>query len=77
MDATQIGFIVVVVVGITEAIKYAGLSSRWSPLIAVVLGLGMAFFYEGFNFLATAAGVILGLATTGGYAVVKSSILNK
>jgi len=77
MDSTQIGFLVVIVVGICEAIKYAGLDSRWIPLIAVILGLAGAFLYTGINFLSAGAGVILGLATTGGYAVVKTSILNK
>lgn len=77
MDSIQVGFIVVVIVGICEALKYAGLTSRFIPLISVVLGLAGSLYFGGASFLSTAAGVILGLATTGGYAVVKTSLLNK
>ena len=77
MDNIQVGLIVVLVVGICEAVKYAGLKSRWIPLLSVVLGLAGVYYFDGVNFLASAAGVILGLSATGGYALVKKSILNK
>ncbi len=78
MDTTlQIGAIVTVIVGLCEAIKFAIGDSRWIPLLAVVLGLVLSFLLNGVGFLSTAAGVILGLSSTGGYALVKTSILNK
>ena len=75
--ALQIAALVTVIVGLCEAIKYAIGNSRWIPLSAVVMGIIGAYFIDGVGFLSTAAGVILGLSTTGGYAVVKKSILNK
>ncbi len=78
MDTTlQITALVTVIVGLCEAIKFAIGDSRWIPLFAVVLGIVSAFYFDGVGFLSTAAGVILGLSTTGGYTVVKTSILNK
>ncbi len=74
----QIGALVVVIIGVCEALKYAIGKSRWIPLISVVLGLIGAYFIDGgVNFISTASGVILGLSTTGGYALVKHSIMNK
>lgn len=75
--ALQIGALVTIIVALCEAIKYAIGDSRWIPLFSVILGLVGAYFLSGFSFLSTAAGVILGLSTTGGYTLVKTSILNK
>lgn len=78
MDNTQIGLIVILVVALCEGVKQAGfLSSRWIPLLAVGLSLLGAYSFDGVNFLATSAGVIMGLSTTAGYALVKTTILNK
>lgn len=78
MDVTlQIGALVTIIVGLCEALKYAIGDSRWIPLFSVILGLIGAYFIGGVSFLSTGAGVILGLSTTGGYALVKTSILNK
>ncbi len=78
MDQTvQIGAIVAIIAALCEALKYAIGDSRWIPLISVVLGIIGAFFLGGVNFVSTAAGVVLGLSTTGLYGVVKTSILNK
>jgi hypothetical protein len=77
MEYTTAGLIVVLVIAICEAIKYAGLKSRWIPLIAVGLGILGTVIFDGVSFLSTAAGVILGLATTGGYRLVKTSLFNK
>ena len=77
MTDIQIGFIVVIVIALCEAIKYAGVKSRFIPIIAVILGLIGAYIYGGVNFLSSGAGLVLGLATTGGYRLLKTSILNK
>ncbi len=74
---TLVGAMVVIIVGVCEALKSAGIPSRFVPLLSVILGLGFAYFTQGVDFVSTASGVILGLATTGGYRVVKTSILNK
>ncbi len=78
METTfQIGALVTVIIGLCEALKYAIGDSRWIPLLAVLLGIAGSFFFDGVNFLSTSAGVIIGLSTTGGYQVIKTSILNK
>ena len=75
MNNTQL--IVILVVALCEAVKQAGLDSRWIPLLSVVLAISGAYLFDGVNFLTTVAGVIVGLATTGGYRLVKTTILNK
>lgn len=75
--ATTVGALVVVIIAICEAVKIAGTPSRFIPLISVVLGIAGAWVFDNVNFLSTLAGVVLGLATTGGYRLVKTSILNK
>lgn len=78
MDITlKISAIVTIIVAICEAVKMAGIPSRFIPLLSVGLGLSGAFFFDGLSFLSTAAGVIIGLTATGGYRLVKTSILNK
>ena len=77
MNYTQIGLIVIIVVAVCEALKYAGVHSRWIPLFSIVLGIAGAFLFDGINFLSTAAGVVIGLSTSGAYDVVKRTALNK
>ncbi len=75
--AAQITAIVVIILAVSEGLKRAGVPSRYIPLISTITGLLAALPFGGVNFLSVASGVILGLATTGGYRVVKTSILNK
>lgn len=77
MEYTVVGALVILIVAICESLKYAGLDSRYIPIISVVLGIIGALLFDGASFLTAVAGIIIGLATTGGYAVVKTSILNK
>ena len=77
MNSIQVGAIVLIVVAVCEALKYIGVHSRWMPLISIVLGLAGAFLFDGVNFLSTAAGVVVGLSTSGLYDVVKRTVLNK
>ena len=77
MEYTTVGLIVIVIVGICEAVKYAGLKSRWIPLLSVLLGIVAVTIFDGASFLSSLAGVVLGLATTGGYRLVKTTALNK
>lgn len=72
-----IGGLVVVIIAICEAVKVAGVPSRFIPLVSVILGVAGAWYFDNLNFLSTISGVILGLSTTGGYSLVKTSILNK
>lgn len=77
MTDLDLGYLVVIVIAICEAVKYAGLPSRWIPLLATVLGLAGTIYFTGGNFLTAGAGVMVGLSITGGYRLVKTTILNK
>ena len=74
---SQISALVIIIVALCEGMKVAGLSVRWIPLLSVLLGIFGSFLVDGVSFLSVASGVILGVATTGGYRVIKTSILNK
>lgn len=78
MDNIQIGYIVVLVLGVTYAIKKAGINSRYLPLIALLLGVGTTYLFSGnVSFLATVSGVILGLSSSGLYDFGKKTVLGK
>jgi hypothetical protein len=74
MSNLQLGSLVVVIVGLCEALKQAGLKGKYVPVLAVVLGLIGSVYFSGTDFLSTAAGVVVGLATTGGYTLVKKLV---
>ena len=77
MSTIEIGYLVIIVVALCEGTKYAGLKARFIPLLAAVLGLLGALLWGGATFLSAGADVIVGLATTGGYRLVKTSLFNK
>ncbi len=77
MDYTPIAMVVILVIAICEAVKTAGVNSRWIPLLSVILAIAGAYFFDGASFLSTVAGVIVGLSTTGGYRLIKTTLLNK
>lgn len=77
MEDKQLFSLIVIIVEICEVLKLAGVPSRFMPLLAVVLGIAGSLLFFQVNFLYATAGVIIGLSTTGGYALVKTSILNK
>ena len=78
MNETIIGLSVLVIMGICQAIKYAGVNTRWIPIIAIVLGMGGAVYFGGVNWLSLAAGIIAGLSASGLYSgLYKAIILNK
>ncbi len=80
MEIAQIvGFVVVIVIAFCEAAKQTDLiPSRFIPLLALVLGMiGTIIFVGRLSFLSGFVGVILGLASTGGYRLIKTTILNK
>lgn len=59
---------VAAVMGIVEAIKKAGLSSKYAPLAALALGIGAAFLVPSETLGVTVfTGVIIGLSACGLY----------
>jgi hypothetical protein len=77
MNDIQVGVIVLLVVAISEAVKRAGVSTRYIPLIALVLGIGGAFYFGGVDWLNVAGGIVLGLTAQGLYSGVKKTVFNK
>jgi len=73
-----IGAIVVLIIALCQAVKMAGLPSRWIPLLAVFLGIAGAFaFGGGSNLLIIGSGVIVGLTSAGMFDIVKQTVLGK
>ena len=73
-----VGAIVVLIIAICQAIKIAGLPSRWIPLLAVALGIAGAFFFgNGSGLLTIGSGVIVGLTSAGFFDLVKQTVLGK
>lgn len=67
----EIAQLVVVILVVCEAVKRAGLQGKYVPFLAVVLGIGGAFYFDGANFLNTLSGVLMGFATSGAYGAFK------
>jgi hypothetical protein len=73
----QITIIVAIIVGLTEAIKRAtGINKRYVPLIALVLGLALAFLNrQGMALdLTIMTGIIAGLTSVGLYSSTKNMV---
>ena len=64
-----------IIIGVVQAIKNVGLSSKWAPLLSVALGLVFFFFWgdlgTGENLF---TGLIAGLSAAGLYSGVKASL---
>ena len=61
---------ILIIAGITEAVKQYGIPSAFSPTIAIILGALLSFF-EKPNPQGVLEGVILGATVTGIYALIK------
>ena len=77
MNDLQLGLLVVVIIGLCQAIKYAGLNTRWIPLISLGLGLAGALYLGGVNWLSVFAGVVTALTASGLFSGFKKLVLNK
>lgn len=72
MDMT---LLVAAIIGLTEASKRSGLSSKWAPLVSIALGIGFNFaFGEGEVSELLLEGIMLGLSAAGLYSGTKAVI---
>jgi len=64
------------IIGLVQVAKSAGMSSRWAPLLAVVLGVGGLLVITMFEPAAQVifTGVVCGLSAAGLYSSVKTTI---
>lgn len=73
---TQFLIAVPIVLGVVQAIKVAGLPTKWAPLTSIVLGIVAASVIGGWSFSGTIVvqGVIAGLSAAGLWSGVKTTI---
>jgi hypothetical protein len=74
MDFTQIAISVPVIVGVVEVIKRVGLSSKYAPIVSLILGVGSAMYFVGITQDATLYGLVIGLTASGLYSGGKALI---
>lgn len=78
MSDTQFGSLLVVIIAVCQAAKYAGLNSRWIPLLSLVLGLSGAVYVGGaVNWLSILAGLVTSFTASGMFSAFKKTVLNK
>jgi len=78
MEQTLVGALVVVIVAATQVIKNLRfVSTRYVPLIAILLGISGSFTLGGVEWLSVASGVIIGLSSVGLYSGFKATVLGK
>jgi hypothetical protein len=78
MDVTVLGIQIALVIGLNEAIKRSLMEERhyrYIPLLALVLGVGMAFISRQTETLAQTItnGLIIGLSSVGLFSAVKNT----
>lgn len=71
---TDLGGVVLVIIGVTEAIKRAGMSSRWAPIVALLIGVGFSFLIWGVSGGSVISGIVAGLTACGLYGGTKKTI---
>jgi len=77
MTLTNTTGLVLIIVALCQAIKYAGVQSRWIPVISILLGLIGSIVLGGASWLEMATGIISGLTASGLYSGYKKTIINK
>ena len=75
----ETGIVIAIITGLTQVIKLAvNLKKRYIPIIAVLLGVALAFIYSQSDAGETIInGIILGLSSVGLYSGSKAIIKNK
>ena len=71
---TQFMVLIPVVVGVVQVIKMTGLSSRYLPVISLILGMVGAVLIGAFDSTSLVQGVIVGLSASGLWSGVKATV---
>ena len=77
MTHLETGAVVVLVIAICEAVKRAGLNTRYVPILSIVLGIAGSLLFGGVSWAVTLVGVVAGLTSSGLYSGFKKTVLNK
>lgn len=70
----QFAILIPVIVGIVSVAKKAGLTTRYAPILALVLGAVGGFFYIAADTTGVLVGITMGLAASGAYSGVKTTV---
>ena len=76
-ESQMIAALVVVIIGICQAVKYAGIKTRWIPLLAIILGIAGSLYIGGVNWISVLAGIVTAFIASGAFSAFKRTILNK
>ncbi len=72
---TEVFLVLVAVIGgLTEAVKRAGLDSRYAPIFAIVLGLVCTYFFVGKSPETLMQGLVASLTASGLYSGIKTTL---
>ena len=70
----QILVLVPVVIGLVEVVKRIGLSDRYLPLSAIILGAVGAIALAGFSPIVVLGGIVVGLSSVGLFSGTRATI---
>lgn len=70
----QYAVLIPVIVGIVTVAKKTGLSTRYAPLLALVVGAVGGYFYIFQGTIGILVGITMGLAASGAYSGFKTSV---
>ncbi len=76
MDILSSSATVGAVLGLVQALKMAGLPTRYAPITSVLIGLSAAYLFVGVTSATTFAGIVLGLSASGLWSGVKTTTGN-
>lgn len=70
---TEFAVLIPIVTGVVQAIKMAGISSRFAPVLSLIIGIAGAFLIGGMDTVSALAGVVAGLSASGLFSGVKAT----
>jgi hypothetical protein len=70
----EFALVVALTVGLTQVAKMTGVSNRWYPLFALVIGVALAFLVEGAAKTSVVEGIIAALSSMGLWSGVKATV---
>jgi len=76
MELINFGEIVGAILVVCQAVKMAGVQSKYIPLLAILLGVVGAFVFGGVHWDGALVGIILGLGTTLTFREVKTAFVS-
>jgi hypothetical protein len=77
MTLTNISGLVLIIVALCQGIKYAGVPTKWIPIISILLGILGSIVLGGTSWVEMSAGIISGLTASGLYSGYKKTIISK